>query len=906
MKRISMLDGRFVTSLLLFLVALSLLFYGVFVPGQTKFSNDGPLGQLSAQSHSLPGRFTGCWADLNSVGFNAGGATPGITLGLQWLLGPVLFSKFYAIIGLLILGLAAWCFFKQSGLMPLACLLGGAAVMLNSTFFSVACWGMVAHDITAAMAFFSLAALASPASNRYWLRLILAGFAVGMGITEGADVGALFSLLVAVFVMYQAAIAPGSRLKNLAGGAVRVLLIAICAAFLAAQSISGLLTTSINGIVGAQQDAQTKERSWNWATQWSLPKVEVLNLVVPGLFGFRTDSPNGGNYWGAIGRDAAWDKYLESGSQGSPPPGLLRFSGGGNYAGEIVVLLAIWAAAQSLRRKNSPYDPEQQKWLWFWGLLAVLSLLLAFGRFAPFYQLFYALPYASSIRNPVKFLYFFSFALTVLFAFGVDGLQRRFMLPNGISRTMNPFNKYWLYGCALVWGGSLFAWWSYAQHRADLEQYLQSVGIENAHLVAGFSIQQVGWFVLVFFLATGFLGLVFSGFFAGRGMTSGALFLGLLVVADLGLANQPWIVYWNYNEKYASNPVLDLLRDKPYEHRVTVVPFDLPQDRTVLRQLFKTEWIQHQMPFYNIQTFDVVEMSRTPEDLAAFGKMLNSPNETNDTVRLVRAWQLTNTRYLFGPSDIETSWNRLPYLSQTPIRSVARFDIIPKFGVTTVTKTDQLTVSLAPYGHFSLFELPSALPRAQLYSHWEVNSNGPAVIAQLFDPNFDPWTKVFVASGLPTNSPPRSSVPSPATVDFVSYTPKDLVLKAEAGLPSILLLNDHFDPNWKVLVDGKPQSLLHCNYLMQGVYLAPGPHSVEFKFLPPVGLLYVSLASLATALLTLGIFLVDVSRSRLPIPSAAMPAPGQPQPLLSRTASRESEIPKTRNGSPKRKKTAKR
>ena len=32
------------------------------------------------------------------------------------------------------------------------------------------------------------------------------------------------------------------------------------------------------------------------------------------------------------------------------------------------------------------------------------SLLLSFGRHAPFYQLFYALPYASTIRNPGKFL----------------------------------------------------------------------------------------------------------------------------------------------------------------------------------------------------------------------------------------------------------------------------------------------------------------------------------------------------------------------------------------------------------------------------------------------------------------------------------------------------------------------
>ena len=48
--------------------------------------------------------------------------------------------------------------------------------------------------------------------------------------------------------------------------------------------------------------------------------------------------------------------------------------------------------------------------LWFWIGTCVLSLLFAFGRFAPFYQLLYALPYFSAIRNPAKFLHVFDFA----------------------------------------------------------------------------------------------------------------------------------------------------------------------------------------------------------------------------------------------------------------------------------------------------------------------------------------------------------------------------------------------------------------------------------------------------------------------------------------------------------------
>ena len=36
-----------------------------------------------------------------------------------------------------------------------------------------------------------------------------------------------------------------------------------------------------------------------------------------------------------------------------------------------------------------------------------------------------------------------------------------------------------------------------------------------------------------------------------------------------------------------------------------------------------------------------------------------------------------------------------------------------------------------------------------------------------------------------------------------------------------------------VTVDGQPAHLLRCNYIMRGVYLTPGRHSIEFRFRTP-------------------------------------------------------------------------
>jgi hypothetical protein len=75
------------------------------------------------------------------------------------------------------------------------------------------------------------------------------------------------------------------------------------------------------------------------------------------------------------------------------------------------------------------------------------------------------------------------------------------------------------------------------------------------------------------------------------------------------------------------------------------------------------------------------------------------------------------------------------------------------------------------------------------------------------------------------------------------------------------LLNDKFDPNWHVFVDGKPAPLLRCNFIMRGVYLIPGAHTVEFKFSLPMGPLYISLSAIGVGILLCGFLFFSTRRS---------------------------------------------
>jgi hypothetical protein len=539
---------------------------------------------------------------------------------------------------------------------------------------------------------------------------------------------------------------------------------------------------------------------------------------------------------------------------------------------------------------------------------------LAYGRFAPFYRWLYMLPYVSTVRNPAKFTHLVSFALVVLFAYGIDNLWRTHVqpAPAGADKSRLPsspradlFDKRWILGCALTFVFCAIACLVYAVNRAWLERYLLSVQFQeySAKIISSFSILQPWWFLLFFGISALFTWFVLKGIFSGKQHTWGSILLGLILIVDLGRANRPWIIFWDYKEKYASNPILDILRDKPYEHRVALLPFNPLSPHAALRQLYTVDWSQHAFQYYNIQAADVMLAPRVPPDITLFNDTFHPENRDVPSTLSARAWRLTNTRYLLGIADRDHSLNRAFDPVFQRFQPVERFAFVPKPGIIRPKTADELNCIADPEGPYCLFEFTGALPRAKLYSAWQISTNDAETLKELASDSFDPDRNVLVSPPAGVDDPLLAMVPTNTTsigsVDFVSYAPKHIVLSSQASAPSLLLLNDRYDSGWRVAVDGAPATLLRCNFLMRGVFLPVGAHTIEFRFRRPLRPLWISITGVTVGLLLTGILLISHRRDRLSI-GAPKPEPSSPLRTESTPKAQPSTPPNRKRPKPKR------
>jgi len=127
--------------------------------------------------------------------------------------------------------------------------------------------------------------------------------------------------------------------------------------------------------------------TWAETNRFVLLPEQLLNFLMPRFFG----SPNRGDYWGA---GNAWEPCV--------------------FLGIPALCLALLAVASYRRRMAA----------WFYGWLALLSLLLALGRYGlVFWVAYYVVPGVSTFHDPARFAFLTTFALCILAGLGLRRLR---------------------------------------------------------------------------------------------------------------------------------------------------------------------------------------------------------------------------------------------------------------------------------------------------------------------------------------------------------------------------------------------------------------------------------------------------------------------------------------------------
>ena len=883
-------------------------------PSQMLFDNDNPLGAQKAEMNREPNIMTGMWGNLNWVGGHGVSDSPRISSLTSSVLGPELFVKYYPFLTMMFLGFSAWLLFRTLDLSPMVCLFGGFAAGINMHCFSVAVWGLSQWDIAIASMFLAIAALMTKSIKQWWARALLAGGAVGLVIMEGFDAGAILSIYIGIFILFAGWHSDGPMNQKIVKTGITAALVIAFSALVAAHTLDALIGTQIKGVAGVEQNAskletpaeieksrQEKERRWSFCTQWSLPKLETLRLFIPGLMGYHMYENVDGldkssSYWGRIGEDLGLTAIQDM--RKSPNPevrrqadeamrtfgGYRRHIGSGDYAGLLVMILAAFATVNALRGTAGPFTEKEKRFVWFWAVAALLSLILAYGRHAFLYGIVFELPYFSTTRNPIKFLHPFFVCVLILSAYGAEALWRNYL--RGPVRAFGQFEKRWTYfgvGAIVI---SIFGLFVLVSKKEELVHYLSLSGVVSGTepQLASFCIGEVVWYVFFLIASVGVLTLILRGTWSAKQAKWAWIAMGALLLFDVGRSDRYWLKYYNYKEKYALNKILDFLHQEPYEKKSTakLMPFGhydisaCPAPRKPYDNNFYAvcnEWLQNQFPYYNIQAVDIVQAPRTPEMDNNMASAF-TPRTSADLPLCARLWQLTNTRYIFCWAGF---MDRPPYQGGPTLRHLdpsgdhfvvrARLNVTLSPGVTVPTTSSDLSMEIADDGEFALVEYTNTLPRVKLYSNWQTIDSVEATLSTLRSMEFDPQKKVLIAKETPVAAP-TSINSDPGTVKIESYHPKYLKMQANANAGSVLLLNERYSPYWRVLVDGKAAPLLQCNYLMKGVYLEKGQHTVEFKFRPPNGSLYVTLAGWGIAILVAGFVIITNRRNGSDEPSA--------------------------------------
>ena len=128
----------------------------------------------------------------------------------------------------------------------------------------------------------------------------------------------------------------------------------------------------------------------------------------------------------------------------------------------------------------------------------------------------------------------------------------------------------------------------------------------------------------------------------------------------------------------------------------------------------------------------------------------------------------------------------------------------------------------------------TVMPKAWLVPAVALVTDVRQTMGILLNPSFNPRAVAIVESPppFPMANPETSVAFSQQTASVTTYEGDRIQVKVQAPQNALLVLGEKYYKGWKATVDGIPEEIHPADYILRGVYLKPGDHTVEFIFDP--------------------------------------------------------------------------
>ncbi len=142
-------------------------------------------------------------------------------------------------------------------------------------------------------------------------------------------------------------------------------------------------------------------------------------------------------------------------------------------------------------------------------------------------------------------------------------------------------------------------------------------------------------------------------------------------------------------------------------------------------------------------------------------------------------------------------------------------------------RTEPYLVKVFQEGETRVYEDFRALPRIYLVEGVRVVTDKQKIMDALFDPAFEPRKTAVVEEPPSVASVPLSK---DETAKITSYGNSRVAISVNSRVPRLLVIANAWNPRWKATVDGTMAKVLRTNYVLQGVVVPAGYHTVALTY----------------------------------------------------------------------------